>query len=134
MSSPTCHLAAVRNPDSTEAVVGHRGDLACTARAMVVVAVRVRVWHWIRVVRVQIVAAFRRLEQKQGLMKEHAVISTEEDWERKRRRAYIVGLNVLQRVLQAVVHDDHRDALTGDVTLPHARHVDVHATLYIVVL
>lgn len=64
MSSLTCHLAAISNSHSAKAVVRHSSDLACTARAVVVIALQVRVWHWIRIVRVQIIAAFWRLKQK----------------------------------------------------------------------
>lgn len=134
VSSPTCHLAAVCNSHSAEAVVRYCSDLACAARAVVVIAVRVRVWHRIRIVRIQIITAFGRLRQRHGLMNEHFVTSTKENREMKYRQAHIVGLKVLQCVLQAVVHYDHGDAFAGDVMLPHAGHVDVHAVPHIVVL
>lgn len=46
----TCHFAAICHPDSTEAVIGDGGDLSCTARAMMVVTVPIRVGHGVRII------------------------------------------------------------------------------------
>lgn len=48
--------------------------------------------------------------------------------------SYVVGLNVQVSVLHSVVDHHHSDALTSDVTLPQPRHVDVHATVKVIVL
>lgn len=50
MSSLTCHLAAVCDSHGAEAVVRHCCDLACAACAVVGIAVRVQLWHRIRIV------------------------------------------------------------------------------------
>lgn len=47
---------------------------------------------------------------------------------------YIVGLDVLQRVLHPVIHHHHRHPLASDVALPHPRHIDVHALTLVIVL
>lgn len=60
----TCHLAAIGNPYSTEAVVGNGCDLAGTSRPMVVVAVGVWVRHGVWVIGVQVITALWTLGRK----------------------------------------------------------------------
>lgn len=66
----TCYAAPVGHSDGTEAVVGHGGNLSRTPRAVVVAVLSVRVWHWVRVVGVEVIAALRALKHWRG----HVVI------------------------------------------------------------
>ncbi len=63
---PTCHLGSVRESYSAEAVVGDGGDLTSAARAVMVIAVAVRMRHGVRVVRVQIITTLGTLEKHQS--------------------------------------------------------------------
>lgn len=60
----TCHLAAIGNPNGTEAVVGNRCNLAGTPCPMVVVTAGVWVRHGVWVIGVQVITAFWTLEGK----------------------------------------------------------------------
>lgn len=58
----TCHFAAVRNPYGAEAVVGNSCDLASAPCSVMVVVVRVRVRHGVRVIGVQVVTTLWTLD------------------------------------------------------------------------
>lgn len=60
----TCHLAAIGNPNSTDAVVGYCCYFAGTPCPMMVVTAGVWMRHWVRVVGVQVITAFWTLAQK----------------------------------------------------------------------
>lgn len=47
---------------------------------------------------------------------------------------HIVGLDVLQRVLNPVVNDNYGDPRTRDVAFPHPCHVDIHPRSHFIVL
>lgn len=64
----TCYAAPVRHSHRTEAVVGHRGDLARTPRAVVIAVLHVWVGHRVRVVGVEVIAALGALKQGGGDM------------------------------------------------------------------
>ena len=62
----TCYAAPERHSHGTEAVVGHSGNLARAARAMVIAILHVRVGHGVRVIRVEVIAALRALKHGRG--------------------------------------------------------------------
>lgn len=60
----TCHPATIRDPYSTETVVGNSCNLASAPCPMVVVTVWVRVRHWVWVIRVQVITALWALVRR----------------------------------------------------------------------
>lgn len=83
----TCYAAPIRHSHGTEAVVGHCGDLARTPRAVVIAVLHVWVWHRVRVVGVEIIAALGALKHGRGDMVIHR-LSGVRPWNSRREETW----------------------------------------------